>query len=569
MTVSGGSEQEYFARALRAVNAILWSPRASSAERAAAREAREDLREEFVDQRVDDIEAGAEQFRAFVARVRQLILQIGAASRIAGVDALRKIADEASAASERAPSGRGRSPVDGLRVLCVHGIGDHHTDLSWELQWQDAILAGLRRWRPHQDATFEFPLYDDIFERHPLDAATIAEAVWKLGVSGIVHGIGDLFRRTRGLEDVSAGLRWTAGMVAQWASDDDLREEARRRILAAIRAFDPRIVCAHSLGSLICYDAFLSEPGLMAGRSFLSFGSQIGHPFVRNTLGGRIVAIDSSATWNHLYNRYDDAFTAHLRIAADNFIEIETDFDVSGFLDHDPVEYLSHPNTVNTVWRALADVTPRGLARSVAAFRRVARRPKRRALLVGINEYPNPANRLDGCVNDVFLASSVLQECGFEAKDVRIVLDDRATAAAILDRLHWLLDGVTSGEERVFFYSGHGAQIPAYGVRDEVDHFDECLVPWDFDWTREKAILDDQFFDLYSQLPYDSSFVAVLDCCHSGGMARAGAPKVRGIDPPDDIRHRALEWSRSRSQWTDRILGQATREVAVRKDARA
>jgi metacaspase-1 len=244
-----------------------------------------------------------------------------------------------------------------------------------------------------------------------------------------------------------------------------------------------------------------------------------------------------------------------------------TSFDVSGFLDHDPLQYLSHPNTVSIVWRDVAEPAQRGLSRATAAFRRAGRRPQRRALLVGIDDYPDPANRLEGCVNDVYLMSAVLQENGFEAKDVRIVLNDRATADGIRERLHWLLDGVAEDDERVLVYSGHGAQLPVYGMHDEVDHLDECLVPWDFDWSREHAIADDQFFDLYSQLPYSCSFVAFFDCCHSGGMARAGS-KVRGIDPPDDIRHRALEWNPRTGSWDARPLRQSQRPVAVREAAR-
>lgn len=56
----------------------------------------------------------------------------------------------------------------------------------------------------------------------------------------------------------------------------------------------------------------------------------------------------------------------------------------------------------------------------------------------------------------------------------------------------------------------------------------------------------------YSQLPYDSHFAAIFDCCHSGGMTREGARKARGITPPDDIRHRALRWNAELQMWEDR-----------------
>ena len=51
--------------------------------------------------------------------------------------------------------------------------------------------------------------------------------------------------------------------------------------------------------------------------------------------------------------------------------------------------------------------------------------------------------------------SAMLQECGFAPEEIRMVLNERATAKGILDRLHWLLDDLQSGDERVLFYSGH------------------------------------------------------------------------------------------------------------------
>jgi hypothetical protein len=180
--------------------------------------------------------------------------------------------------------------------------------------------------------------------------------------------------------------------------------------------------------------------------------------------------------------------------------------------------------------------------------------PTHRALLVGINAYPDPANRLEGCVNDVFLMSSVLQECGFDAEDIRVVIDERATASAIMDRLHWLLDGTAANDQRFFYYSGHGAQLPVYGAAGKVERVDACLVPYDFAWSRETAITDDRILNLYSQLPYDAYFMMVLDSCYSGGMTRGGGTRVRGLTPPDDIRHRMLRWDAADQLWVPRDL---------------
>ncbi len=445
-----------------------------------------------------------------------------------------------------------------ISVLCVHGVGHGDQDTDLASSWTKVINDGLLAWDSslQGEITCDFLMYDKLFEKAPLNSVTYAKAFAELIASGVMHGIGDFFSRERGLFEVPDKIRWTAGMVAQWVSDQQLRSDARDRILEKMSEKNYDLVCAHSLGSLLCYDTFLNQPAAIQNKYFVSFGSQIGNPCVRDTFAGRIAPLAKAAKWFHLYNPEDHVFTADIRLAADNFEEVGTRFDVpNDIINHDPTWYLGHANTRATVWRDVSGAkVARAMTRSMDTFRSLAKKPTRRALLIGINDYPDPANHLDGCVNDVFLMSSVLQESGFAADDIRVVLNDRATAAGILERMRWLLDGVQSGDERVLFYSGHGAQMPVYGPTKEADHMDECLVPYDFDWTPEHAVTDKQFLNLYSQLPYDSNFVAIFDCCHSGGMTREGARKARGITPPDDIRHRALRWNAELQMWEDRTF---------------
>jgi hypothetical protein len=409
---------------------------------------------------------------------------------------------------------------DRLSILCVHGIGHGDVDAALIPAWRQVITAGLQRWKPGLEVDFDFLAYDEEFDHAPLNAGTYAEALTRLAASGIVHGIGDLLPGTRGLSDMPALIRWTAGMIAQWATEDRLRERLRARVLDAVAGGRPDVVCAHSLGTLVCYDAFRRERAALDGRTFVTLGSQIGNPFVRDCFAGRIEALARARRWYHLYNSDDHVFTAELRIQADNFTAVETRFDKPNDpLNHDAIWYFDHANTRNSVWLDLSGARPaRTLTRETQAGRTLGARPARRALLIGINAYPNPANRLEGCVNDVYLVSSVLQECGYAAEDIRVVLDERATTAGLLERFHWLLDDVQPGDERVLFYSGHGAQIPAYGPHQEVDHLNECLVPYDFDWSPEHAITDKQLVGFYSQLPYDSRFAAIFDCCHSASI---------------------------------------------------
>jgi len=106
--------------------------------------------------------------------------------------------------------------------------------------------------------------------------------------------------------------------------------------------------------------------------------------------------------------------------------------------------YLDHPNTFETVWQPLAQ--PKileDLTRALTVPGAPAPHPpSHRALLIGINAYPDPINQLNGCASDTYRVSELLQENGFVAENIRLLTDERATRDAILDRLHWLLDDV-------------------------------------------------------------------------------------------------------------------------------
>ena len=450
-----------------------------------------------------------------------------------------------------------------LKILCVHGVGHGENDPNLVPSWSEAIAKAISRWSPGAQPQLDFLHFDQYFQDAESNLATYAEAVTKLLMSGIVHGIGDLFTRSRGFFEFPDQVKWTAGMVAQWTADDKLRAKTRKALLDMVATESYDLVCAHSLGSLICYDTFRQNPDAIKGKYFVSFGSQIGNPFVRDVFAGRVEPLDARM-WYHLFNPDDHVLTAQINITADNFSQVVTEFDIpNDIINHDAAHYLAHINATNTVWRQASGTSlGKAMSRGIKAFSAASAKPTRRALLIGINDYPDPENRLDGCVNDVFLMSQILQESTFRADEIRVVLDNRATAKGIMDRLHWLLDGTQPGDQRVLFYSGHGAQIPGYGSRDEVDHIDECLVPYDFDWSLEHAIIDKQFVELYSQLPYSSQLVAIFDCCHSGGMSRDGARRVRGITPPDDIRHRAMRWNLKMQMWEDRPLDTANKELA-------
>jgi metacaspase-1 len=458
-----------------------------------------------------------------------------------------------------------------MKILAIHGVGHGDAKSDWQPRWLRSVTDGLGTWRPGLQPEIDYFSYDDLFEQAPLGAAEVIEALYRLSASGLFHTLTDRMQSRGGMGAALDAVRWTAGMIAQWVALEDLRTQLRKRLSEAIVQSQPDVVLAHSLGSLLAYDTLRRDE--VAGGTFtqdltfVTFGSQIGNPAVRSVFGGRIAPLERSRFWWHLYNAEDDVFTCPVGLPAGaRFRQVDTFFNLPGYFDHDGASYLGHESTTLTVWQDIAATVARGRRTPASPSRpadlaqqhaRIVTKPKaqelrQKAVLIGIADYPDPQNKLDGPVNDVFAVSAALQELGFPVDGIRVALNERATSDAIHERLKWLLDDAHDGDQLFFFFAGHGAQVPGYGRDSEVDRIDECLVPYDFDWSRAVGITDDELAAMYGQLPYGCQFTVMLDCCHAGGMSRGTGARARGLVPPDDVRHRMLRWDGKTQMWLPR-----------------
>ena len=147
-----------------------------------------------------------------------------------------------------------------------------------------------------------------------------------------------------------------------------------------------------------------------------------------------------------------------------------------------------------------------------------------KALLVGINAYPNPSNHLRGCINDIvdmeyFIAS---KNKVYPKENIRTLTDSSATKKNMLSALNWLLLGASAGDQILFQYSGHGAQIPSKSHAIEKDGLDEIICPYDFrgEHAAETAISDKEFAKIFAKIPQGVHFVWISDSCHSEDLSR-------------------------------------------------
>ena len=138
-----------------------------------------------------------------------------------------------------------------------------------------------------------------------------------------------------------------------------------------------------------------------------------------------------------------------------------------------------------------------------------------KAVCIGINDYAD--SPLSGCVSDCENWARKLRGIGFT---VRTLTNQRATRTAMLNALRRLIAEAKPGDELVYFYAGHGTQIEDLSG-DEVDHFDEALVP--VDYHKGQLLTDDDIYQECRQLELKGNVTLtfITDCCHSGTNTRA------------------------------------------------
>lgn len=134
----------------------------------------------------------------------------------------------------------------------------------------------------------------------------------------------------------------------------------------------------------------------------------------------------------------------------------------------------------------------------------------KKALCVGINNYPGTSNDLQGCVNDANDWSAILTGFGFETS---IIVDTEATRQNIKTKLNELVSSAGEGDVIVFTYSGHGTQVIDFSS-DEGDTYDEAI------YVVDGTILDDDLRVIIDKINSRAALVVISDSCFSGSVTR-------------------------------------------------
>ncbi|MCI0663154.1 MAG: caspase family protein [Acidobacteria bacterium] len=178
-----------------------------------------------------------------------------------------------------------------------------------------------------------------------------------------------------------------------------------------------------------------------------------------------------------------------------------------------------------------------------------------RALIVGIEKYRDPlVPRTPGCEADARAMAQLIQSV-YKFGEVKILLNEQATASNIEHWFRtWLIAGTRPGDRAFFFYAGHGSQLADNnGDERKEDGKDETLAPYDVNPRSGANMMRDDLFDEMIGRLNGRRAVLVFDSCHSGTISR-GIPKLKEFSYGGGIRYlptpeqfAELEGARSRS----------------------
>lgn len=150
-----------------------------------------------------------------------------------------------------------------------------------------------------------------------------------------------------------------------------------------------------------------------------------------------------------------------------------------------------------------------------------------KAVFVGIETYP--VRGLRGAVNDALIMQAVMHDFyHLDGPDSQLLTDSLASREAILKKLTWLVEGAAPGDRLLFYFSGHGMQLPTLDRALENGKLDEAICPHDIDPdTGANAIHDKELNKIFRSVPRGAGCYWICDSCSSRDLTKSMAPSAR------------------------------------------
>ena len=148
-----------------------------------------------------------------------------------------------------------------------------------------------------------------------------------------------------------------------------------------------------------------------------------------------------------------------------------------------------------------------------------------------------------GAETDAAEFAKVLKELvRFKSNNIRQLLGSQATYSGVKTAFENLSGQMRPGDSFVFYFAGHGTQIPDRNRPwdEEDDELDEALCLFDATSAGENLLVDDELALWLEALPAHQITV-VMDCCHAGTATKdVGDDEIVSADYPWQMRRTAL-----------------------------
>lgn len=175
------------------------------------------------------------------------------------------------------------------------------------------------------------------------------------------------------------------------------------------------------------------------------------------------------------------------------------------------------------------------------------------ALIVAVGQYPqNSGWPPIASINDIKYIKGALLNKGFKEKKIDTLKNNKATKEGILKALDNLVKKAGPNDVIVIHFSCHGQQIQDQETeaegKDEVDGYDEALIPYDAKgrynaspleyggYHGENHLRDDdlekKFTAIRNKIKPNGNLLVIIDACHSGTASRSTEFIARGIPVP-------------------------------------
>ncbi len=154
-------------------------------------------------------------------------------------------------------------------------------------------------------------------------------------------------------------------------------------------------------------------------------------------------------------------------------------------------------------------------------------RSEDRALLIGVGRYAKFDEKLNGVDLDIQMMTEFAQILGFKRQAIKVLAHESASTSNVVSAVeNWLIEGVGPQDRVLFYFSGHGSQVPD-ASKDEKDEFDEVLLLHDValhqqgqHQTLTGVLVDDDFNAMLARMR-SRNILVILDACHSGSATRS------------------------------------------------